>query len=383
MITLTIASGDDNDQGILESQLYTLVHILSQFCHALEYIALMVGIIISRHFTKRDQPMNQVQNKTCCRKAILFLVCCILFVICMSPPVFMFAKSEDLILSYKVKECAATGYAVMSLLVHFCNLVVDVAMVHETSYVVDTWKNGCKNNVIDISELSKANSQTEPPAALSDHDHNGQSLCTTCVQEFKVMISGVCKQNSAEQESLEKLVHIFEKQVNNYEKCGNDVAIVQHIFQGWFVVHWLTYFVRITNDVTIAVKSLTSKEILINEPYHLSFFMTHLVFDSVTFLLLYVCGSLMNIYHKKYHRQLQSNQKKLFAAGDSECQLKMKNKCLSFLQNANLIPENPEYQFIPSFCGLSLPLDSAGYTVTLILALLAFIGNFMTNYLKV
>ena len=79
----------------------------------------------------------------------------------------------------------------------------------------------------------------------------------------------------------------------------------------------------------------------------------------------------MNSYHEDYHEMLKQKQKEILSQSP--------NESVCIMQMANLIPKNPKYQFIPSLCGLSIPLNITGHTLTITLALLAFILSLISN----
>lgn len=103
--------------------------------------------------------------------------------------------------------------------------------------------------------------------------------------------------------------------------------------------------------------------------HELIFVFTHLVFDLILFLIPYYCASLFNQYHDEYCERLQRVQNSIISKTDEGW----------MLQNTQLIPQNPKYVFVPSFCGLSIPLSSPGYNISIMLALFAFIISIITT----
>jgi hypothetical protein len=83
----------------------------------------------------------------------------------------------------------------------------------------------------------------------------------------------------------------------------------------------------------------------------------------------------MNHYHNKYKDTLEEVQENILSKSD------VLNVCI--LQKADLIPTNPKYKFIPSLCCLNIPLESAGYTFTLILTAFAFVLSYVTAFTDV
>lgn len=86
----------------------------------------------------------------------------------------------------------------------------------------------------------------------------------------------------------------------------------------------------------------------------------------------YGCGILMNIRHGKYREQLDQKQKELLSKNPDDG--------IWIMQSSALIPANPQYMFIPSFCGLNIPLNSTGHSLTIILTLLAFMLGLISKW---
>ena len=139
---------------------------------------------------------------------------------------------------------------------------------------------------------------------------------------------------------------------------------------------WAVYFIGVTGNTTLVLKAAFTG--LFRTSSHRSwFYFAHLINDIAAFLILYICGGLMNYYHQKYRDTLEELQESILSDSDQlfEC----------IHQRANLIPSNPKYKFIPSLCCLNIPLESAGCSFTLILTsfiiVLSFIRTFTHSYL--
>ena len=162
----------------------------------------------------------------------------------------------------------------------------------------------------------------------------------------------------------------FNNLVADYDKTGDSVSLLHCVFQRWFVIQWIIYFLEITNDCYYIYDLLTtdvgdmSDECKMGRNRSLTLHFMHLVYRVLAFGIPYSCGLSMNKHHQMYREELLKQQ---------ECILsKDSNEGVRIMQKANLIPENPKYQFIPSLCGLNISLDSTGHTLTILLSLLAF-----------
>ena len=154
--------------------------------------------------------------------------------------------------------------------------------------------------------------------------------------------------------------------MNEYKNLGRLVASVQKVFQEWFVIKWIVYFTDITVDSIIAIRALFGSDIQ-NERDTVIYIIVHLSYNFVAFMTLYVCGGLMNSYHDKYCKKVEKKIRSNCEGSpwDKQCALSKLRK--------------RKYKFIPSLCGFSIPLDSSGYTLSLLLALVAFIANFVST----
>ena len=135
----------------------------------------------------------------------------------------------------------------------------------------------------------------------------------------------------------------FTNMVQNYKETGKVVAALQDIFQEWFVMMWVVYFVGVTGNGVLLLRTAYNTSYTDDTWVDIMAFIN----DITAFLILYLCGGLMNHYHQKYRDTLEEVQ---------ESNSDVLSECIQ--QKADLIPSNPKYKFIPSFCCVSIPLDS-------------------------
>ena len=162
----------------------------------------------------------------------------------------------------------------------------------------------------------------------------------------------------------------FNSMVQNYKQTGKVIAALQSIFQVWFVMSWIVYFIGITGNTVLVLKALLQLS-----SHRSWFYFAHLMNDTIVFIIPYICGGLMNYYHGNYRETLEDVQERLL------CESEVPSEYL--VQNAILIPENPKFWFVPAFCCLNIPLESAGYTFTIVLTLFAFLMTFVTAFTSV
>lgn len=101
-----------------------------------------------------------------------------------------------------------------------------------------------------------------------------------------------------------------------------------------------------------------------NQKFYIIEAVTSLIYSIVAFAIPYGCGIIMNRYHDRYHRKLREKLRELSFEDHTESLRKKKD-------NLNLIINDPRYQFKPYICGLAIPLNNVGHTLTILLSLLA------------
>lgn len=105
---------------------------------------------------------------------------------------------------------------------------------------------------------------------------------------------------SAEKEIESDLTDNIESSMNKYQKTGQFVSAIQSVFQPWFVLQWITYFVEIFQQC-IAVITYIEKS---QEFYYIIEATTSLIYSITAFVIPYGCGIIMNRYHDRYQRKL-------------------------------------------------------------------------------
>lgn len=168
----------------------------------------------------------------------------------------------------------------------------------------------------------------------------------------------------------------FKWLIDNYDETGQFLSLFQEIFQGWFVLQWIIYLIQITKDCMLTLDLLTDEGMHMEattRDHLLGEMFAYLIYNISTFAIPYACGIAMNSSHEKYQETLKQKQKELLS-------MSYHNESLWIMQNINFIPENPKYLFIPSLCGLRIPLNSTGHSLTIVLTLLTFILSLVSKW---
>lgn len=347
------------------THLFDLIHSLIQSIHVVEYSSLLYGIGGFYFFTliRRNSfyNLNKIYKKSCSR-----LICdcgcmCLsfisvfglgtaIFTLSAFVPTALLTKWEnDIVTANFTTFDKVSGqdlsklYVGISYLSHFCHTATRIFIIYVTVVIRSAWLN-----------------QSETPV------HSG----------LKAWAVTILKPQWLEQEiesgDGENPKEKFASLVKNYNRIGQLVTPLQAIFQQWFVMQWVVYFIKIVEDFSVVIHSLVTEEFKdLSHKRKLLFVLTHLVFDLILFIIPYFCASLFNQYHEEYRERIKQVRNRIYSE-------QAESNAAWMMQCAELIPENIKYAFVPSFCGLSIPLSSPGYNISIIFALFAFITSIMT-----
>lgn len=318
--------------AVKDSPIDLTIKVLGQTSYCFEHFVLIYGLRKFYKLYECYQEKNELINLKSqlnfpkCYYAIFIIASLIHLFISMAPPTLLSAWEKQLVYpkTNSSNYPIAQTYVALAFFDHIYNFINRTVMLIITGLVINAWKESLK---------------TLPNEQLS-------------LDSDKLNIKGeLCKL------------------IKGYTETGQTVAALQEIFQGWFVIKWIVYFIDITGHSILAAKVLFKHTDVKEE---LIFVLAHLIYDFLVFFLLYFCGVMMNLYHTEYRKQHEQKQRKLLSRGETES--------LWVLQLMNVIPENPEYNFIPSVFHIDFPLNSPGYTLTMLLTLFAFVANFLTQF---
>ena len=184
-------------------------------------------------------------------------------------------------------------YVGISYFSHVCHSVTRVFMVYVTVVVRSSW----------LNELQ--------PRLRTYKQGNSLLMCAKVVFNPKWLEHNT---KDIDEEDIAAPKEKFAALIDNYNTTGQFVAALHAIFQQWFVMQWLVYFIKIIEDFSIAINSLVGEKYNAKSDQHeLIFVLTHLVFDLILFLIPYFCASLFNQYHDEYRERLHKVQVGIFS----------------------------------------------------------------------
>ena len=164
---------------------------------------------------------------------------------------------------------------------------------------------------------------------------------------------------SAENEIESDITDDIGSSMNKYQNTGRFISAIQRIFQSWFVLQWITYFIEIFQRCVAVITYIQT-----NQEFYIIEAVVGLIYSVLAFAIPYGCGIMMNRYHDGYHRKLREKLRELSFEDHTES-LRKKKDILK------LIISDPRYHFKPYICGLAIPLNNVGHTLTILLSLLA------------
>ena len=294
-----------------------------------------------------DQPCKRIC--TCCEFVGLFLFFCFYVIVVLVAAVFYVIWREYPIPRTQVVYYlhvyvfpAAVFIAILS------NGIIRIVMIVTTLQVRAVWKRGCEE--LDCGVCN-------PPGDPQDHVTNNATS----------QVNRICNHvRNTTAPQIHVAEHQFRKLVEKYVTAGESVSSQQIVFEQWFVLQWIIYFLEVVVDCYFVYDLIVSK--VYDEKLCVHIIL--LVYHFLMFAVPHVCGLKMNYHHGQYREKLLARQKMILSMHP--------NENVRIMYTATLIPENPKYHFIPSIFGISIPLMST-QMLTILLALLAFMLSLISK----
>lgn len=334
----------------MEHQLSYAFNSLAQLANCLDSGALIYGVI---YFYKEDyeeylnyfkKRKGQKYKTSLWEKSKYWLTAVIVFifpinlVVTMAPPIILTIFKMDTA-PYNVNENNLGLYGVIiEWISHTSILLIRLPMILATLYIRAIW-------LVAIDEMATLTS------------HSG-TTCRSCGTQLGPGITSI-------QTDTQPLRNHFNKLFDHYNGSGTQVASIQGIFKGWFVAKWIIFFLEISAFAATALKPLSDGSHTGNG-HEIWYSFTHFLYDIIAFMVIYMCGNLMNHYHTKFYESLEANLQKNVH----------KDTHHWLMQDTTLIRKKTKYQFIPSLFGVDIPMDSPGYAITILLSVFAVVTQF-------
>lgn len=142
----------------------------------------------------------------------------------------------------------------------------------------------------------------------------------------------------------------YKKRADNYVTIGNQVAVINELFQPWFFIPWVIYFItsflkayNVLRPWDVVESDGDSPPFDIPQIYHMLFNINQFI----TLVIPYLCVRKINTYHQKYYNAMRNDQLRRF---------KGKSTRLSLARQLRIEKEE-EYDFIPRIFGSTITIN--------------------------
>ena len=161
--------------------------------------------------------------------------------------------------------------------------------------------------------------------------------------------------------------------VNSYVERGEKVKPILKIFEAWFVLQWIVYFLTIFVGITNIVMAYLHN--IQHEYAYMEYVFSglYVAISLVAFSIPYACGNMTNSYHKKYIDRMRES----CVTRDDKGQFKEVKWETTWSKISYIKKE--DYDFVPKVWGLSIPLNNSGYTITIFISIFGLICTFLAS----
>ena len=154
--------------------------------------------------------------------------------------------------------------------------------------------------------------------------------------------------------------------LKKYVENGERIVPILELFKAWFIIQWFAFLattladlVNVLKPLTVPINEFVEKQ---DEWYYVLF---HFLYGLLSFIIPYICGSLINKLHHGYYQDLRKKiRKQPLSAG--------------LLVS---VEKEEDFDFIPGIheIGLDIPISNQGYSMSIILALIALVSTLVDN----
>jgi hypothetical protein len=149
----------------------------------------------------------------------------------------------------------------------------------------------------------------------------------------------------------------FKQTFERYHKIGKTVQVYHELFQTWFIVPWIIFFINSSQKTYNVLRPWNvdgdgdKPPSNIPSIYYLLFNITQLI----TLIVPFLCAKKINTYHHKYFKHMRTEQIKRYM-NPSDTHYHSKSRCLSFARQLK-VDRNDRYDFEPRIVGTSITVS--------------------------
>ena len=143
-----------------------------------------------------------------------------------------------------------------------------------------------------------------------------------------------------------------------YEQIGENVELITRIFQTWFTLPWIIFFISVSAETKNVLKPWSNGEEL--SAISTLHYTVYNVNQTLSLLVPYLCGLKMNMFHEKFYKELR--EKQMAAHQSSSCR---------GLARIMHIEKEQNYDFVSRVWGTSIKIQMSSplYVVFLLIGI--------------
>ena len=161
-----------------------------------------------------------------------------------------------------------------------------------------------------------------------------------------------------------KVSNDFKQIYENYHKVGKQIQVYQELFQTWFIVPWVIYFVNSSLETYHILRPWNADGDGDTPPSDIPsiYYLLYNINQLITLIVPFLCAKKINTYHQKYFKHMRTEQIKRYDDDPSY---------LSFARQL-MVERNDRYDFEPRLVGTSITI-SIGNPLFVILLLVGLL----------
>lgn len=161
----------------------------------------------------------------------------------------------------------------------------------------------------------------------------------------------------------EACLSTLDAHLQRYMDIGNRVVPILMIFKAWFIIQWFAFLATTLADLinVLELLILPINDVIEQKAEWYLYVLFRFLYDLLSFVIPYICGSLINKLHHDYYQGLRRN---------------IRQRTLGLLVS---MEKEDNFDFIPGIheIGLDIPISNQGYSMSILLALIALVSSYI------
>lgn len=164
---------------------------------------------------------------------------------------------------------------------------------------------------------------------------------------------------------MDEYLSTLDEHLQKYMDIGKRVVPILMIFKAWFIIQWFAFLATTLADLINVLKPLILpiSDIIEQQAEWYLYVLFRFLYDLLSFVIPYVCGSLINKLHHDYYQDLRRN---------------IRQRSLGLLVS---MEKEDNFDFIPGIheIGLDIPISNQGYSMSILLAFIALVTSYVVS----